>query len=1699
MCIQSGAEDNKIVIEKKKAVNITPLKVNLVKKSKTVTIEDLDLVNKTYSIHGCLIFDESSCPGEWCDTFTTKTLVPKYKPEIGVLLKEREKDSGEIVTSIINNSVDLNKIKDYEQVIFEHAEMKCEEKTYDDYSVIVGKDDDAAHFDEKFHKLKWNSKPLKSKNGKMEMGGLKENYIYGVRLRILNTISTKSVESEIVYFKNLQPNRVPKIDYTYQDESTMILNILNVNFNNIESVLIEHQDISNDKSDIICNSYNTANITISKLNLIKNKYNISGKIRYEASKLVGESSKTFTTRILVPDYVPTISCKYSKSDKKVSVKITDDAKLAQNVDFGLEHIMYEVNVFPFDTSQGYQSAALVKSLNDKNWNALSSGQSTNFIYEKLNINHIYAFRSKIVNFISKENGKESNIVFFCNLAPPNVPKLKLSYSTSTQCVVNVKKMDASNESVHVEYKEKNSDGWLVLSSKNDVITISDLDLVNKEYTLRGRFIFNENDFPGAWCDEITTETLIPKYKPQVEAELTQTEAKANEYQIMARISNDSINLNQLKDWETVEFECNAIECDVTKYNEYSQIKSREDCDSIFGSQLKDSNWKPMSDESKEQAILNQLTSNHIYAFRLKVRNTVSNELSPLSNIVYVKYLRPNGTPTLDVKYKNENTIVVEVSNVNMNDNIESVLIQYKDEESKKKTIGPSKKNKIEISKLKLTDKIYNIRGRIQCNESQLLGTYSDELKTILLKPQYKPEIEASYNNKENGINVHFINDSIEIPKILNEMENILFQMKCNHRNKKSGKKDDGWKDIEKKTNNNGEIEIKDCKLDHIYSFRCMVTNVISGAKSKESNIVQFRNLSPSIVPKIEVKHKNINNINVLLLTDLKKYAMEFVDYHIYIRYKSNSSDDKSGEDNKTNDPGTADAGDNSWIEKNFKIKKSIKNVFSIENGKEIDLAKNKYKIEARFCFIESGHFGDYSETYETEMLTPKIIPSMKILHIPKKNNIRLSKDKSNGKWWQNINNDMEKIVFEYCDLEYSLTDNIKNIDFDNTLSNESNWKEVQESKQNESDNDVIIYDQLKENYIVAFRCVVVNIVSDQRGKASEIHYFWNVIPEIKTDYYKNDHSIEVRLETVKKFAKDEFSKLEANLNDILFEYNSARRQKEISKSNKWDRIGNKLKSGPETSALLSECKEDIVYSFRCQFLSKIDNCQTPYSNVVEFKNYKPSKKPEIEIKYKNGNSCQVIASNIKEKMQKLIVERQDADKDGKASDKWEAVNPVVDEVEKEDSSQRNNVIIDGLDMVKNIYSIRAAIYSLKTGYYSDYCDSISTKKLVPEGKPQINAKYISKKNEIGINVVWESVSNMDRQMDTMLFEYQSQNVDKKTKDKNIDDIKLDDKWNVVDVDEKEMDDKIDKQNISCVITKCEANKNYFIRCTLLNKLSNCRGESSEIVRVNTAVEKKVIKNETWTLPSDVENDYSGYDIVVGANGVITTNKWNPQGKRKGKNAGGTLRLKARSINLKSNGIITVSGLGYLGGDSQNTQGYSYDNTKRKGRTSKANFGGGGGGTVRSGGAGGYGTTGVSGTGTGEGGSIYGDVQLTEAHLGSGGGAKGTSKGGTGGGALIIECTSKLEIGANARIKANGTSGKTNLANSGGGAGSGGSIYLKASRIINNGIIEAVGGENAFQGGEGRIRIDCDNSNKEKINQNKGKINPKIGHQDTYTT
>jgi hypothetical protein len=109
-------------------------------------------------------------------------------------------------------------------------------------------------------------------------------------------------------------------------------------------------------------------------------------------------------------------------------------------------------------------------------------------------------------------------------------------------------------------------------------------------------------------------------------------------------------------------------------------------------------------------------------------------------------------------------------------------------------------------------------------------------------------------------------------------------------------------------------------------------------------------------------------------------------------------------------------------------------------------------------------------------------------------------------------------------------------------------------------------------------------------------------------------------------------------------------------------------------------------------------------------------------------------------------------------------------------------------------------------------------------------------------------------------------------------------------------------------------------------------------------------------------------------------------------------------------------------------------------------------------------------------------------------------GGAGGGALRITSTGPITIAATGEILADGGKGGAtqNVGASGGaGAGAGGSIWLVAPSIVNDGVISAAGGRNSYLngasptdggGGDGRIRVDTDGGVTPS-----GSFLPAIGH------
>ena len=213
--------------------------------------------------------------------------------------------------------------------------------------------------------------------------------------------------------------------------------------------------------------------------------------------------------------------------------------------------------------------------------------------------------------------------------------------------------------------------------------------------------------------------------------------------------------------------------------------------------------------------------------------------------------------------------------------------------------------------------------------------------------------------------------------------------------------------------------------------------------------------------------------------------------------------------------------------------------------------------------------------------------------------------------------------------------------------------------------------------------------------------------------------------------------------------------------------------------------------------------------------------------------------------------------------------------------------------------------------------------------------------------------------------------------------------------------------------------------------------------------------------------------------------------------GGAVRFTAEDVGIE--GTLTADGIGYRGGRAASGpgDGYQGESPFGFGARIKARNGGGGGGGVgedAGGGGGGYGSVGTDGSHPevgrrGEGGSAYGDAELTTLHLGAGGGSSGSQSrisggaGGAGGGAIAIEAD---RIVVRGRLSADGTPGLSDGHSGfprGGGGGAGGSILLRAIEIDLAGAqVRAKGGIGGYgihngnsasggSGGDGRIRLE----------------------------
>ncbi len=283
-----------------------------------------------------------------------------------------------------------------------------------------------------------------------------------------------------------------------------------------------------------------------------------------------------------------------------------------------------------------------------------------------------------------------------------------------------------------------------------------------------------------------------------------------------------------------------------------------------------------------------------------------------------------------------------------------------------------------------------------------------------------------------------------------------------------------------------------------------------------------------------------------------------------------------------------------------------------------------------------------------------------------------------------------------------------------------------------------------------------------------------------------------------------------------------------------------------------------------------------------------------------------------------------------------------------------------------------------------------------------------------------------------------------------------------------------------------------------------------------------VSSNTLTIEPALEDDYSSSSVVLvqrvphyddftlSSGATIDADDWAGGG-------GGVVVFRATG-DVDITGTIDLGERGYRGGDgvtsnsSDPDQGESW-NAEGSSGTTTANEGGGGsyprrGDNGDSGGGGSYGDSGTAGTSYSgsevcDPGDTYGDTELSEWYLGSGGGggspdteSDGTSStnvtgdGGDGGGLVAIWAGTSLDVSGS--ILADGADGgdATSLEGEvgGGGAGSGGQVWLASPDLSLGGTISAIGGSGGTScwhsgcpygsayggdGGDGRIRLDYD--------------------------
>ena len=293
-----------------------------------------------------------------------------------------------------------------------------------------------------------------------------------------------------------------------------------------------------------------------------------------------------------------------------------------------------------------------------------------------------------------------------------------------------------------------------------------------------------------------------------------------------------------------------------------------------------------------------------------------------------------------------------------------------------------------------------------------------------------------------------------------------------------------------------------------------------------------------------------------------------------------------------------------------------------------------------------------------------------------------------------------------------------------------------------------------------------------------------------------------------------------------------------------------------------------------------------------------------------------------------------------------------------------------------------------------------------------------------------------------------------------------------------------------------------------------------------------VSGATVTLAADLENIYgelSNDDLTdqaivlqrvpnyasvsIGSGGALTTSAWDGE-------TGGVLAFRVSgALTISSGGVMTVDSLGYAGGatgPSYNCDSYQGESYAGEGEGAgngacsayneatgqwANNFGGGG--AHITGGGGEY-AGGATDGDSWDGGSAtepyagesYGGATLSAMYFGSGGGGvwdgnpsctgDGPGPGGDGGGLLFASAASITASGAAALSAIGGSSDHCAQGSwtYGAGGGAGGTIWLVANAVdLDDDAIYAPGGTGnssniraGGDGGEGRVRVDCDTCN-----------------------